>query len=349
MTPDPRRAGPLGRKGAGAGTAVSVVDSKNRTSPSWEADTGEGPADMGEITEMAEIIERYLHALSAERDLSPATSAAYRSDLGQFAEWLDRGGIRQLCSVDRTILRRYVAFLAQRKYARRSIARKASALRALFKWAMVHDLLQGDPSEDLSIPKLDRPLPKVLKLDHVATLCEAPADDTPDGLRDRAILELLYGSGLRVAELCALDLEDLDLRGGRVRVTGKGRKQRQVPIGDGSAAALRAYIQIGRPALIDKRPDGPDRFALFLNSRGNRFGARGVRERMKRYAIAEELPPVSPHGLRHSFATHLLDGGADLRTVQELLGHENLATTQIYTHVSTERARAVYEQSHPRA
>lgn len=304
---------------------------------------------MGDTTEINQTIERYLHALSAERDVSPATSAAYRADLTQFAEWLARGGVRRLAKIDRTLLRRYVAFLAQRKYARRSIARKASALRALFKWAIVHDLLKSDPSEDLSIPKLDRPLPKVLKLDHVAALCAAPADDTPDGLRDRAILELLYGSGLRVAELCALDLEHLDLRGGRVRVTGKGRKERQVPIGDRSAAALRTYIDHGRPVLIGKRADGPDRFALFLNSRGNRLGARGVRERMKRYAIEGELPPVSPHGLRHSFATHLLDGGADLRTVQELLGHENLATTQIYTHVSTERARAVYEQSHPRA
>lgn len=304
---------------------------------------------MGETTEVIHTIERYLHALTAERDVSPATTDAYRGDLLQFAEWLERGETRNLAAIDRTLLRRYVAFLGQRRYARRSIARKASALRAFFRWAIVHDLLTSDPSEDLSIPKLDRPLPKVLKLDHVAALCDAPAEDTPDGLRDRAILELLYGSGLRVAELCALDLEDLDLRGGRVRVTGKGRKQRQVPIGDRSAAALRVYIESARPVLAGKRPDGPDRFALFLNSRGNRFGVRGVRERMKRYAIEGELPPVSPHGLRHSFATHLLDGGADLRTVQELLGHENLATTQIYTHVSTERARAVYEQSHPRA
>ena len=304
---------------------------------------------MGRITEITETIERYLHALGAERDVSPATSAAYRGDLMQFAEWLDRGNIHDLAGIDRRILRRYVSFLGQRKYARRSIARKASALRALFKWAIVQDLMASDPSEDLAIPKLDRPLPKVLKLDHVAALCDAPAIDTPDGLRDRAILELLYGSGLRVAELCALDLEDLDLRGGRVRVTGKGRKHRQLPVGDASADALRDYIQDGRPALAAKRPDGPDRFALFLNSRGNRFGPRGVRERMKRYAVQGELPPVSPHGLRHSFATHLLDAGADLRTVQELLGHENLATTQIYTHVSTERARAVYEQSHPRA
>lgn len=304
---------------------------------------------MGEKNEVTDAVERYLHALAAERDVSPATIDAYRGDLSQFCEWLARGGIRALSGIDRRVLRRYVAFLGQRRYARRSIARKASAVRALFRWAVLHDLTELDPTDDLAIPKLDRPLPKVLKANHIALLCDTPADDTPDGLRDRAILELLYGSGLRIAELCGLDIEDLDLRAQRVRVTGKGRKQRQVPVGDASATALRRYLERGRPALLAKGPDGPDRFALFLNSRGNRLGPRGVRERMNRYAIEGELPPVSPHGLRHSFATHLLDGGADLRTVQELLGHENLATTQIYTHVSTERARAVYEQSHPRA
>lgn len=304
---------------------------------------------MAQTAGMNETIERYLHALAAERDVSPRTTEAYRSDLGQFAEWLDRGGVTGLEAVERRLLRRYVAFLSQRGYARRSIARKASALRSLFKWAVTHDLLAVDPTEDLAIPKLDRPLPKVLKPAHAAELCASPSLETPEGLRDRAILELLYGSGLRVAELCGLDLEHLDLRSGRVRVLGKGRKQRQVPLGDQSVAALRAYLESARGVLMAKHPDGPDRFALFLNSRGNRLGPRGVRERMKRYATERGLPPVSPHGLRHSFATHLLDGGADLRTVQELLGHENLATTQIYTHVSTERARAVYEQSHPRA
>ena len=304
---------------------------------------------MGETTAVATAIERYLRALTAERDVSPLTTEAYRSDLEQFAEWLERAGITALDAIDRTILRRYVAFLGQRRYARRSIARKASALRSLLRWALAQDLLDSDPSEDLAIPKLDRPLPKVLKPAHAAALCAIPSEHTPEGLRDRAILELLYGSGLRVAELCGLDLEQLDLRGGRVRVIGKGRKERQVPVSDAATAALRAYLQRGRATLMAKREDGPDRFALFLNSHGNRFAPRGVRERMKRYAIEGGLPPVSPHGLRHSFATHLLDGGADLRTVQELLGHENLATTQIYTHVSTERARAVYEQSHPRA
>lgn len=295
------------------------------------------------------VVPVYLRSLAAERDLSPLTCDAYRRDLEQFAQWLSRGGITELSRIDRRALRRYVSFLSERRYARRTIARKASAIRSLLRWAVKHDVIDLDPSDDLAVPKLDRPLPKVLKRADAARLCEAPAADTPPGLRDRAIFELLYGSGLRVAELCSIDLGDLDLAHGRLRVTGKGRKQRQVPVGDPARRALVAYLSEARPPLLEKRPDGPDRMALFLNSRGNRLGQRGVRELMTRYTGAEGLPQTSPHGLRHSFATHLLDGGADLRTVQELLGHENLATTQIYTHVSTERLRAVYEKSHPRA
>jgi tyrosine recombinase XerC len=295
------------------------------------------------------VVPAYLRSLAAERDLSPLTCEAYRRDLDQFSEWLARGGTTELAQIDRRALRRYVSFLSERRYARRSIARKASAIRSLLRWAVKHDVIASDPSEDLSVPKLDRPLPRVLKRADAGRLCEAPPADTPAGLRDRAILELLYGSGLRVAELCAIDIGDFDLAQARLRVTGKGRKERQIPIGDRSGRALIAYLTGGRPELLGKRPDGPGRFALFLNSRGNRLGARGVRELMTRYGGAQGLSAVSPHALRHSFATHLLDGGADLRTVQELLGHENLATTQIYTHVSTERLRAVYEQSHPRA
>ncbi|HJR44133.1 MAG TPA: tyrosine recombinase XerC [Actinomycetota bacterium] len=295
------------------------------------------------------VVGAYLRSLAAERDLSGHTVEAYRRDLDQFAGWLARAKVTRLDRLDRRVLRRYVAYLAEMRYARRSVARKASAIRSFLGWAVVRGHLEADPSDDLAVPKLDRPLPKVMKPAHAARLCEAPPGDRPEGLRDRAILELLYGSGLRVAELCAIDLDDLDLRSGRVRVTGKGRKERQVPLGDAGRRALTLYLGSARSVFLDKRPDGPDRFALFLNSRGNRLGVRGVRQLMTTYAAAEGLPPVSPHALRHSFATHLLDGGADLRTVQELLGHENLATTQIYTHVSTERLRAVYEQSHPRA
>lgn len=295
------------------------------------------------------VVDAYLRSLTAERDLSALTVEAYRRDLEQFVGWLARAGVEDLDRLDRRILRRYVSFLAEMRYARRSVARKASTIRSFLKWAVARDHLEVDPSDDLAVPKLDRPLPKVMKPAHAARLCEAPPADSALGVRDRAVLELLYGSGLRVAELCAIDLHDLELAHGRLRVTGKGRKERQVPVGDAARRALETYLRSARPLLLEKRPDGPDRFALFLNTRGNRLGVRGVRQLMSTYAAAAGLPPVSPHGLRHSFATHLLDGGADLRTVQELLGHENLATTQIYTHVSTERQRAVYEQSHPRA
>jgi integrase/recombinase XerC len=297
---------------------------------------------------IAHASEAFLQAAAAERDLSPHTIAAYRSDLQDFTEWAARSRKETLGSIDRPLLRRYVAYLAERRYARRSIARKISALRSLLKWAVIRGQIKGDPAADLQIPKLDKPLPKVLRSSDAVRLCELPPDDDPIGLRDRAILELLYGSGLRVAELCALDIDDVDLRGGVVQVTGKGRKERRVPMSTPAQQAIRTYVTEARPALLE----GNDRLEghpVFVSKRGKRIGPRSVRSMISRYLSLEGAPPASPHTLRHSFATHLLDGGADLRAVQELLGHESLSTTQIYTHVSTERLRAVYERSHPRA
>ncbi|MFN2390021.1 MAG: tyrosine recombinase XerC [Actinomycetota bacterium] len=291
----------------------------------------------------------FLRAGQAERDLSPHTIDAYRSDLSQFAGWARRGRAETLGAIDRRLLRRYVAYLGERRYARRSIARKMSAIRSLLDWAVKHDLLASDPSLGVQVPKLDRPLPRVLKPAEAGELCELPPDDDPVGLRDRAVIELLYGSGLRVGELCGLDLGDLDPRSATVRVTGKGRKQRQVPVGEPAARAVATYVDAARPRLLEKGPDGAARPYLFVNGRGGRLAPRSVRALLARYLRAEGAVPIGPHALRHSFATHLLDGGADLRVVQELLGHESLATTQIYTHVSMERLRAVYEQSHPRA
>ena len=210
---------------------------------------------------------------------------------------------------------------------------------------MIHDLISSSPAEDLSSPKLDRPLPKVLKAKDAALLCEHASDDGPRGLRDRAVLELLYGAGLRVAELCGLDLDDLDLSAASVVVTGKGRKQRKLPLGAPTVGALGAYLTRSRPLLLSENATP----ALFLNLRGGRLGPRSVRALLAHHEVATGRTGGGPHALRHSFATHLLDGGADLRSVQELLGHESLATTQIYTHVSTERLRSVYEQCHPRA
>jgi len=296
---------------------------------------------------IASVTADYLRACKAERDLSPHTLLAYSGDLSQFVDWAGRAHVDNLEQVDRRLLRRYVAFLGHKGLSRRSIARKSSALRSLFRWAVNHDLMAASPAEDLETPRLDRPLPKVLREEEAAFLCELPPEDTPEGVRDRAVLELLYGSGLRVAELCALDVDELDLRSGAVEVLGKGRKERRVPLAEPCTDALRNYLKTARPHLLARASQpGP---ALFLGARGGRLGQRAVRAMIERYVGAEGGRALSPHTLRHSFATHLLDGGADLRAVQELLGHEDLATTQIYTHVSTERLRAVYEKSHPRA
>ena len=308
-----------------------------------------------------EASSAFVRSLGAERNLSPHTTDAYRADLAQFGEWAGRGGIGSLEGIDRRLLRRYLAYLTQRGYARRSVARKASAVRSLLRWAVDHDLIGASPADDLQAPKLDRPLPRVLKAADASRLCDLPPDDDATGLRDRAILELLYGAGLRVAELCSLDLEDVDLRSRTIRVMGKGRKQRQMPIGEPAARAVEAYAGGPRAELLELRSelglasDAPGQGGsavegpLFVNRRGRRIGPRSVRSMLTKYLAAEGERHASPHALRHSFATHLLDGGADLRSVQELLGHESLATTQIYTHVSTERLRTVYEQSHPRA
>lgn len=300
-------------------------------------------------TPLADAAHDFLRALKAERDLSPNTLSAYTSDLDQFAEWAARGRVDDLARIDRKLLRRYVAWLSESRYARRSIARKVSAVRSMLHWAVVTGLIATNPADDLASPKLDRPLPKILKSAEAGRLCELPPLDDPIGIRDRAVLELLYGSGLRVGELCALEVGDIDLRYETLRVTGKGRKERQVPMSDAARVALARYLPEGRAALLKPAASKTTTSALFLNSRGTRLGPRSVRALVTKYCRADGLGPLTPHGLRHSFATHLLDGGADLRAVQELLGHENLATTQIYTHVSTERLRAVYEQSHPRA
>ncbi|MGH2699154.1 MAG: tyrosine recombinase XerC [Actinomycetota bacterium] len=302
-------------------------------------------------TGLIRAVEGFLRAIGAERDLSPATQAAYGSDLDQFVQWAQRGGIVDLDRIDRRVLRRYVAFMSERGLARRSIARKASALRSMLRWAQLHGLVETNPAEELAVPKLDKPLPRVLRTAEAAALCELPPDDHPVGIRDRAVLEVLYGSGLRVSELCGLDLDDLDLAQNHVTVMGKGRKERRVPLGGPAAAALESYLR-ARLLLLERSgaPGGmAGGHALFLNLRGTRLGPRSVRRILDKYVLAEGAARVNPHALRHSFATHLLDNGADLRAVQELLGHESLATTQIYTHVSTERLRTVYEQSHPRA
>jgi len=288
-------------------------------------------------------VEPFLASLTAA---APNTVAAYRRDLAGFVTWAERAELAGPAAITRRTLRRYLAHLATRGYAKRSIARKASALRRWCGWLRRTGVITEDPSVGLSAPKGDGRLPRVLRDDELTTLLDRPparAGDDPVLLeRDQAIVELLYGSGLRVGELCSLRPEDLDLDDGIVRVWGKGSKQRRVPLGDPSRDAVRTWMAHGRAALAtDESPVD----AVFLNRRGRRLTPRDVRRILDRRAPT----PVHPHALRHTFATHLLDGGADLRVVQELLGHSDLATTQLYTHVSKERLRRVVDSTHPRA
>lgn len=266
------------------------------------------------------------------------TRKAYVSDVTAFAEWMSRSDVHSPDAVDRLHLRRYLASLGTRKLARATIARKAAALRCYFSWMVRQGRIPEDPARSLRAPSGGGRLPRVLSGGEVASLLDVPGD-TPVDRRDVAVLELLYAAGLRVSELCGLDRGDIDLRARTVTVLGKGNKQRRVPVHDAAVAALRAWFDGGRDAM-----EGPAE-AAFVNQRGARLGPRDVRRILDRRAAS----PTHPHALRHTYATHLLDGGADLRVVQELLGHASLATTQVYTHVSKERLRAVYGETHPRA
>jgi integrase/recombinase XerC len=303
---------------------------------------------MPNVTEspIARAAEAFLRVQRAERALSEATVSAYGKDLKQFLQWASRLHVESLQEIDRHVLRRYIGSLSEGKYARRSIARKASTIRSFLRWAVINGELGSNPADGLDIPKLDKPLPHFLKAGAAGRLMELPPDDDPVGIRDRAVFELLYGSGLRVSELCGLDIDDLELKARAVTVLGKGRKERRVPLSEPAARAIETYLGGARSELSG---DKPSTAALFLGVRGKRLDPRTVRASIARYMRAEGDEPVGPHALRHSFATHLLDGGADLRVVQELLGHADLATTQVYTHVSSERLRDVYERSHPRA
>jgi integrase/recombinase XerC len=288
--------------------------------------------------------------LRDERGLSPHTVAAYQRDVTQFLAFAARAGVTDPAAVEPLLLRRFLALQRTRGLAASSIARKAAALRTLFRFLARRGLVAEDPAAGLGVPRGPRRLPVVLKARQVEQLLAGPRPVDPVGLRDRAILELLYATGIRVGELCGLRLGDADLAADTVRVLGKGAKQRVVPFGEPARVALLDYLARGRSAMLPERAARADREALFFNRRRKPMTQRDVRGMLERYRAAAGAPAgTSPHTLRHSFATHLLEGGADLRAVQELLGHVALTTTQTYTHVSNERLRRVYEQAHPRA
>lgn len=299
---------------------------------------------------LADAVAEFARHLRSERDRSEHTVRAYVGDVTDLMTHLARQGHTEPGDLDLVVLRGWLARQRTQGRSRATLARRASAARSFTAWAARTGLIEADVGGLLASPKGRRELPEVLRAAEAVTLLDAVADDAagdgPVALRDLAVLELLYATGIRVSELVGLDLDDLDEGRRVVRVLGKGRRERSVPYGVPAQQAMTAWIQRGRGELAAPNAGR----ALFVGVRGGRLGQRGVRTIVhERLRAVPDAPDVGPHGLRHTAATHLLEGGADLRSVQELLGHASLATTQIYTHVSVDRLRRAYEQAHPRA
>jgi integrase/recombinase XerC len=299
---------------------------------------------------MQRALAEYLHHLGVEKNASPHTVKSYREDLTQAVEFFRGRFDGQTPGPERIttrLLRAYLAWLNEQGYARTTVARRLAAVRSWFRFLCRQGVLKTNPAVGLRGPRLDKNLPHFLQREEMQRLLSAPGGETPLGLRDRAILETLYSAGLRVGELTGLDVTDLDLDGGIATVRGKGRRERLALLGGPARDAIRAWLE-ARAALAGPRADAQP--ALFLNKNRTRLTSRSVGRLLEKYlALAGLDPRTSPHTLRHSFATHLLDAGADIRSVQELLGHRSLGTTQIYTHVTTQRLRDSYHKAHPRA
>jgi integrase/recombinase XerC len=302
-------------------------------------------------SDFASIRDEYSHHLTHERSLSTHSVRAYIGDVENFFEHLSHNGIQALDDVTTAHVRSWLATLQVRGGARTTLSRRAVAIRLFTKWATKRGHMPTDVAANLATPKPHRTLPEVLTQNDAATIMESMAtkadeEETPLSLRDVAIVELLYATGARVSEVCGLDLSDIDFSRNTIRVLGKGNKERTLPFGIPASKVLSNYIDIARPQLANEKSDR----ALFLGAKGKRIDQRAVRTIVyDALSAIEGVERMGPHGLRHSAATHLLEGGADLRTVQEILGHSSLATTQIYTHVSTERLRKAFKQAHPRA
>ena len=332
------------------------------------------------------LINEFLDYLTFERHFSPHTAKCYAADLRQFTDFLcsrgeagpdggyesrgaeygSRGELasggstatvtatssatdlrRMFLEVDSECIRRFLAFLGRQDYSKSTTARKLATLRSFYKFCRRRGYIEGNPLATIRTPKQDKRLPKFLAAEQVETLLGTPDDNTLLGARDRAMLEVMYSTGIRVSELVGLNPADVDFVGQCVRVRGKGKKQRTTPIGPTALAAIRRYLDLRR---ADPRAASFDAQALFVNKHGQRLSTRSVRRKLDKYLAEAGLDPsISPHTLRHSFATHMLDNGADLRSVQELLGHQSLSTTQVYTHLTTKRLKQAYDDAHPRS
>lgn len=296
-------------------------------------------------------VDRFIDHIKAVKNASEHTVRGYASDIAQFIEFLESEKLStNPADLDSRTLRRYLARLQRQGTGKASIARKISSLRSFFKYLLRKGLIESNPATGLMTPKREKRLPKFLRDEQVEALMQRPDTSAPIGMRDTAILEVLYATGVRVSELVGMDLRSLDLKASEIKVFGKGSKERIVLIGRAAQEALAAYLNFGRTQLLSARQDKDQEQALFLNRFGYRLGVRNVRRLLNKHfgAVSDEMK-ISPHVLRHTFATHMLEHGADLRSIQELLGHVSISTTQVYTHVSRERLKQVYEAAHPRA
>jgi integrase/recombinase XerC len=299
---------------------------------------------MGEYEEFFERVNDFIKYLKAEKQCSDLTIASYSKDLDQFLQWMQCEGLHYVLKMPE--VRSYLTFLNKKGYARKSIARKVSAVRSFYRFLCREDWLQDNPFESVKSPKIEKRLPKFLYEEEMDLLLNAP-DHSLLGLRDKAVLETLYATGMRVSEVAGLNISDLNYFSGFVRVYGKGRKERLVPLGTHAQNAIQRYFLRSRPYLLK---ENAEQEAVFLNRNGTRISSRSIRRLLDKYVMKVALDrKISPHVIRHSFATHLLNRGADLRSVQELLGHVEISTTQIYTHVTKEKLKTVYNQTHPRA
>jgi len=299
---------------------------------------------------MDRTVPGFLRYLKEERNYSPCTLAAYEDDLRDFTDFLRRhfdGGSAALDDIDHLTIRLYLGDLLERRYSRRSVARKLACLKSFFKFLHRRQIIARNPAAAVAAPRLAARIPEYLDESDMAALMDQPDQTTGTGIRDRAILELFYSTGMRLSELIGLDLENLNGENATVRVTGKGSKQRILPVGRKALEALQQWLRVRNQFV---RNDGKGGHALFLSARGLRLNPKGVNMLVASYiSRVSEKMKKSPHILRHTFATHLLSRGADLRAVKELLGHESLSTTQVYTHVSIEHLKRVYAQAHPKS